>query len=172
MHENNIHLNTTGVEIERKYLIVCPDLSWLERQPGLRKIEIVQTYLLRQAQSSHRVRQWKENGESLYIETRKSGCGIRRTETERQLTEAEYHAALEHADPDRRPIVKTRYILPFDGQNFEIDIYPFSRDKAVMFAYAGEGNDDIVPPPQVRILQEVTGNLEYKNRTLAKRQSL
>ena len=167
MHENNIHLNTTGVEIERKYLIVCPDLSWLERQPGLRKIEIVQTYLLRQAQSSHRVRQWKENGESLYIETRKSGCGIRRTETERQLTEAEYHAALEHADPDRRPIVKTRYILPFDGQNFEIDIYPFWTRQAVMEIELESEDQPIRFPAGIRILREVTGDPNYTNSALA-----
>lgn len=93
-------------------------------------------------------------------------------DTERPISKKEYKKYLLEADPELQPVHKVKYRFNDRHQRFEIDIYPFSRDKAVMFAYAGEGNDDIVPPPQVRILQEVTGNLEYKNRTLAKRQSL
>ncbi len=167
MNENSIHLNTTGVEIERKYLIAYPDLSWLERQPGLRKIEIVQTYLFGTENQSRRVRQWTENGESLYIETRKSGKGIRRMETERQLTEAEYQSALEFADPNRRPIVKTRYILPFDGQSFEIDIYPFWKKQAVMEIELESEDQPIRFPDGIRILREVTGDPNYTNSALA-----
>lgn len=167
MNENTMHLNTTGVEIERKYLIAYPDLSWLERQPGIRKIEIVQTYLFGTENQSRRVRQWTENGESLYIETRKSGKGIRRTETECQLTEAEYQSAMAFADPERRPIVKTRYILPFDGQSFEIDIYPFWTRQAVMEIELESEDQPIRFPDGIRILREVTGDPNYTNSALA-----
>lgn len=167
MNENSIHLNTTGVEIERKYLIAYPDLDWLEQQPGLRRVEIVQTYLLSQSLSSRRVRQWMENGESIYIETRKSGKGIRRMETERQLTEAEYQTALAYADPNRRPIVKTRYILPYDSQNFEIDLYPFWRSQAVMEIELESEDQPIRFPEGIRILREVTGDPRYTNSALA-----
>ena len=74
MSENTAHLNTTGVEIERKYLIEYPDLPWLEQQPGVRRVEIVQTYLLGAEGETLRVRQWTEQGETVYIETCKSGC--------------------------------------------------------------------------------------------------
>ncbi len=168
MNENSIHLNTTGVEIERKYLIAYPDLNWLERQPGIRKIEIVQTYLFGSLGQSRRVRQWKENGESLYIETRKSGRGIRRTETERQLTEVEYLTALEDADPERRPIVKTRYILPFDGQSFEIDLYPFWTRQAVMEIELESEEQPIRFPAGIRVLREVTDDPNYTNSSLAR----
>lgn len=168
MNENSIHLNTTGVEIERKYLIAYPDLSWLERQPGLRKIEIVQTYLFGTENQSRRVRQWTENGESLYIETRKSGKGIRRTETERQLTEAEYRSALEDADPERRPIVKTRCILPYDGQSFEIDLYPFWTRQAVMEIELESVDQPIRFPEGIQILREVTDDPNYTNSSLAR----
>lgn len=168
MNENSIHLNTTGIEIERKYLIAYPDFSWLERQPGLRRVEIVQTYLLGREGETLRVRQWVENGESLFIETRKSGRGIRRTETERQLTAAAYRSALEHADPARRSIVKTRYILPYEGQNFEIDVYPFWTEQAVMEIELEHEDQPIRFPEGITILKEVTGDPGYTNSALAR----
>ena len=168
MNDSTIHLNTAGVEIERKFLIAYPDLAWLEAQPGVRRVEIVQTYLLSAAGDTLRVRSWTEHGASLYIETRKSGMGIRRTETERQLTEAEYHAALEQADPNRRPIVKTRYILPYDGQCFEIDLYPFWREQAVMELELEREDQPIRFPAAIKILREVTDDPAYTNASLAR----
>jgi hypothetical protein len=37
--------SSVPLEIERKFLIAFPSLSWLEQQPGARKVEIEQTYL-------------------------------------------------------------------------------------------------------------------------------
>ena len=168
MSEQSVHLNTSGVEIERKYLIEYPDLTWLERQPGLRRAEIVQTYLLSEEGETLRVRRWTERGESVYIETRKSGRGLRRTEQERQLTEEEYQEALQNADPDRRPIVKTRWCLPWDGQLVEIDVYPFWTEQAVMEIELEREDQPIRFPDQIRIIREVTGEKEYTNASLAR----
>ena len=40
------------LEIERKFLIEYPDPVWLERQPGSRRVEIIQTYLLSDGSST------------------------------------------------------------------------------------------------------------------------
>ena len=168
MSEHIAHLNTTGVEIERKYLIEYPDLTWLELQPGLRRAEIIQTYLLSEEGETLRVRRWTEQGESAYIETRKSGRGLRRTEQERQLTEEEYQAALQNADPDRQPIVKTRWCLPWDEQVFEIDVYPFWTEQAVMEIELEREDQPIRFPAGIRVIREVTGDPNYTNASLAR----
>jgi CYTH domain-containing protein len=36
------------------------------------------------------------------------------------------------ADPSCRPIRKTRYCLTYKNQYFEIDVYPFWNDKAII----------------------------------------
>ena len=171
MSEITAHLNTTGVEIERKYLIEYPDLPWLERQPGVRRAEIVQTYLLGAEGETLRVRQWTEQGETVYIETCKSGRGLRRIERERQLTEEEYQAALQNADPIRRPIVKTRWCLPCDGQVFEIDVYPFWTDQAVMEIELEREDQPVRFPDGIRVIREVTGDPNYTNASLARLRS-
>ena len=50
----------------------------------------------------------------------------------------------------------------------ELDIYPFSADKAVLYVYGGEAQ----LPPEIEIIKEVSGLAEYKNRALADRQEL
>ena len=69
------------------------------------------------------------------------------------------------------PVRKTKYRFNFEGKRFEIDVYPFSAEKAVMFVY-GVGLEQAALPPELEILKEVTGDADYKNRQLAKTQSL
>ena len=51
----------------------------------------------------------------------------------------------------------------------ELDVYPFSSDKAILFAY---GSDTGRLPPEIKILKDVTREAEYKNRALAGSQRL
>ena len=159
---------------KHKYLIAMPDMNQLVVNYGAVPFEMTQNYLvMTNPNIERRIRQQKNGSEQLYFYTEKHQMEDGAMwDTERPISKKEYKKYLLEADPELQPVHKVKYRFNDRHQRFEIDIYPFSRDKAVMFAYAGEGNDDIVPPPQVRILQEVTGNLEYKNRTLAKRQSL
>ena len=92
-------------------------------------------------------------------------------DTERPISYKEYKKYLLEADLELQPVHKVKYRFNLVRQRFEIDVYPFSREKAVMFAYASD-DGEIVPPPEIEILREVTGDPEYKNKTLAKRQSL
>ena len=58
------------LEIERKFLIEYPDPAWLEQQPGSRRVEIVQTYLLSDGSGSRRVRSWTESGRTTLYASR------------------------------------------------------------------------------------------------------
>ena len=72
------------------------------------------------------------------------------------------------ADPACRPIRKTRYCLTFDNQYFEIDIYPFWKDKAILEIELADESSEIRFPAQVKVIKEVTGDDSYKNASLAK----
>ena len=161
------------LEIERKFLIEYPDLAWLESLPNCSRVEIVQTYLRGRPGETARVRARGANGSFFYFKTSKrSITDVRRIEVEQRLTEDEYHRLLLDADPDRRPIRKTRYCLTHDGQYFEIDVYPFWSDRAIVEIELCDESDEIRFPAELKIIREVTGDPQYRNSALAARKDL
>lgn len=157
------------LEVERKYLIEYPDVAWLESQPSCHRIEIIQTYLNSESGNEVRVRQRGENGNYIYFRTEKRKVtDMKRVETERRLSQAEYLDLLMEADTTKRQIRKTRYCLTYENQYFEIDVYPFWDDKAIMEIELSDENAEIVFPDKIRIIKEVTDDDAYKNASLAK----
>lgn len=156
-------------EIERKYLIEYPDISWLENEPNCQRIEIIQTYLKSNADEEVRVRQRGCNGNYVYFKTvKKKVSDIKRVEVEKRLSQSEYLTLLMEADTTKRQIRKTRYCLTYKGQYFEIDIYPFWDDKAIAEIELSDENAEIVFPSQIKVIKEVTEDESYKNASLAK----
>lgn len=154
-------------EIERKYLIEYPDLDKLKAMPNCRKVEIIQTYL-KSDDGEVRIRQRGENGNYIYYETsKKTISGMKRVEIETRLTKDEYLQRLMDADPEKRPIRKDRYCLVEDNQYFEIDVYPFWDDKAIMEIELSDDNANIAFPDYIKVIREVTDEIEYKNASLA-----
>lgn len=74
------------------------------------------------------------------------------------------------ADPALQSVSKTKYRFVYDSCRFEIDVYPFSAERAVMFLYSDKPERST--PPEIEIISEVTGRPEYKNKQLAKTQLL
>lgn len=156
-------------EIERKFLIEYPDIQWLESNPNCRRIEIIQTYLKADSDREVRVRQRGSDGNYIYFKTTKLRVSdIKRVEIEERLTQKEYLRLLMEADTSKHQIRKTRYCLTFEGQYFEIDVYPFWNDKAVAEIELNDENADIVFPSQIKVIKEVTDDVNYKNSSLAK----
>lgn len=163
-------LGVTGpYEIERKFLIEYPDLSWLDNNPYCKRIEVIQTYLKSDAGEEVRVRQRGVNGSYVYFQTIKQEVsGAKRIETERRLSQVEYLRLLMEADTTKKQIRKTRYCLTYKNQYFEIDIYPFWNDKAIMEIELSDENAEIVFPEEIKIIKEVTDDDDYKNASLAR----
>ena len=156
-------------EIERKFLIEYPDLKWLESLPNCQKVQIIQTYLNSVEGEEVRVRQRGENGHFIYTKTIKRKVDdVKRVEIERRISQEEYVAALMDADTRRHPIRKDRYCLTYDNQYFEIDIYPFWKEKAIIEIELNNENDEIRFPKEIKVIKEVTEDGNYKNYSLAK----
>ncbi len=157
------------LEIERKFLIEYPDLDWLRSYPSARAVDIVQTYLTSEPGCERRVRKRGEKGNYIYLMTTKRKIsGMKRIETESRLTREEYESLLTERDPERREIQKTRYCLTYEGHYFEIDIFPFWSDKALAEIELSDENEEILLPPQLKLIKEVTHDDAYKNASLAK----
>lgn len=158
----------TPYEIERKFLIEYPDIAKLEADKNCGKVEIIQTYLKSNDDKEIRVRQRGNNGSYSYTKTiKKTINGLKRLETEKRLTQAEYINLLMDADTTKHQIRKTRYCLVYNNQYFEIDIYPFWNDVAIMEIELNNESQTIEFPPQIKIIKEVTDDIEYKNSNLA-----
>ena len=154
-------------EIERKFLIKYPDIKWLEK--NCKKLEIIQTYLISNDNEEIRVRQRGDNGNYIYSKTiKKSINNVKRIEFEKRLSKEEYLTLLMDSDTLKHPIRKTRYCLVYKNQYFEIDLYPFWDDKAIVEIELNDENQEIEFPKQLKIIEEVTNDKKYKNSELAK----
>lgn len=157
------------LEIERKFLIEYPDIDWLENSFNCKKIEIIQTYLKSGEKEEIRVRQRGLNGNYIYFKTIKRKVDeLKRIEIEKRLSKDEYLTLLMEADTEKRQIRKNRYCLMSNNQYFEIDVYPFWNDKAILEIELSDENAEIVFPEQLKIIKEVTDDDNYKNASLAK----
>ena len=156
-------------EIERKFLIEYPDLEWLESNPLCHRVDIDQTYLKSDPSEEIRVRRRGENGNYIYYETHKRSLnGMKRMSTETRLSKSEYRRLLKNADPNRRTIHKKRYCLTYDTQYFEIDVYPFWDDQAILEIELRDENTEIRFPENIHVIREVTDDPAFKNAALAK----
>ena len=151
-------------EIERKFLIEYPSLKTLENNPLCKKIEIIQTYLKAENGDEIRVRQRGEKGNYIYFQTvKKKISAVKGIELERRLSKEEYLALLMEADTGKHQIQKTRYCLTYENQYFEIDLYPFWKDKAIMEIELSDETESIKIPKFIRVIREVTDDEKYKN---------
>lgn len=82
----------------------------------------------------------------------------------RRLTQHEYLKLLMEADTTCRQIRKSRYCLTWENQYFEIDVYPFWQDKAIVEIELSREDAPITFPKQLKVIKDAS----YKNANLAK----
>ena len=80
----------------------------------------------------------------------------------------EYLERLMDADPERKPIRKDRYCLANGNQYFEIDIYPFWQDQAILEIELTDPDEEIRFQEFISLIREVTDDEAYQNASLAK----
>ena len=167
--QRELNALTADVECEYKFLITFPDTDALRQSPFAACAEIVQTYLIPTDNSTERVRMRERNGEILYTHTVKRRINDRSCEEiESEIPKSEYDALLGRADPEKKPVRKTRWCILHEGYYFELDIYPFWKDRAIVEIELSEETSTQLPfPPYFRVVREVTSDLRYKNVRLS-----
>lgn len=152
------------LEIERKYLIEYPDIKYLDSLKNCHKIEIEQIYCTKN-NKNFRLRKRGESGEYVYFKTEKTQLSkTKRIEIESRISKEEYK---ENDAYINGKIVKDRYCLVYGNKYFEIDVFPSWNDKALMEIELTDENEKYSLPDFIEVIEDVTGNTNYNNSTLA-----
>ena len=151
-----------------KYLIEYPDTALLDSLPNCRRADVIQTYLSSADGVERRIRQRGTDGHYVYYEIRKKVVGGKEAEMERRLAPGEYLRLLMEADPNKRSVRKTRYCLSENKCSYDIDIYPFWPDKAILKVSLSDPDAEIRIPSCVSVIREVTNEEEFNTNILAK----
>ena len=160
-------------EAWHKYLIAMPDVARLQKDYAASAIDMMQTYLVgTQPNVVRRIRQQRNGKEYLYFYTEKRYADKDAWETEKPITQKEYVQYLMEADTALHAVHKTKYRFCVDGRRFEIDIYPFSKDRAILRAELPQSEQSPELPQGITLVREVTGDPAYKNSRLARDQRL
>lgn len=156
-------------EVERKFLIKKPTSEELETLGCISKTNIIQTYLKSDdSKIERRVRQrgTKQDGFNFYY-TEKVDIGVgERLEQENKITPNEYISYLAEADTSLHQISKIRRCFIYDKKYYEMDIYPFNDEYAILEIELNDINEEINLPP-LTIVKEVTNDKAFKNYSLA-----
>ena len=155
------------LEIERKYLIAYPDTEAL--RPRCSAVyDMEQTYLLSAPGVTARVRRRVGEKEEFFHTEKERITARTHVERERTVTREEYEQLLTTRDPAAFTICKTRYCLPHEGFTFEIDVYPFWQNVAVMEVELEGEEQAFTLPEGITVLREVTEEPWMKNAALAR----
>ena len=164
-------LGEEKVEMKRKFLIEFPDIRELENNPFVRKVDIIQTYLKAPEGIEHRIRQSGEHDYYTFYETIRRTVDYQKLRLERRLTEERYMEMLAQADESFAPLHKTRYYFTYDRQYLMIDIYPFTKEQAVLEAIVPSEEEDVRIPPFVKVIREVTNEPSFKGKAVTENNS-
>lgn len=168
---NDMNTNdTTPLEIERRFLVRMPDLEALIRNHDATVTSILQTYLKSDTDGEvKRVRQRGRSGDYVfYVTTKRVLSSLVRTEEEAQLSAAEYLELLMTADTTLHQIRKDRYCFDSNDLLFELDVYPFWHDKAILEVELDNETQEISLPAFITVIKEVSDDASYSNHNMAK----
>ena len=76
---------------------------------------------------------------------------------------------MKNADPRMATVRKTRYEIPYNGKCFEVDVYPFEKDRAVMEIELNSEHEEFETPPFIKIIKEVTEDKAFSNKSIAEK---
>lgn len=170
-------MSPRGIEIERKFrLRAAPDDSVLAAHGAIAK-RIEQVYLgpgspdgVVDDGTAERVRRTElPDGTVTYRRTTKRRIGpFAFDEAEDEIGEVAWAEALRRADPDRRPVRKTRHVVVNGAQVLEIDVFDEPPDLVVVEVELAAEDEAVVLPDWLGEWREVTDDRRYLNVSLAR----
>ncbi len=159
-----------SMEIERKYIIKMPDITFLQSQPSYTKSEILQIYLPSKQGETHRIRRRTFADRNEHTETRKIRIDpISSEEIENEISAERFMSLQAKIQEGSRPINKLRHTFAYSEHIIEIDIYPEWTKSAIMEIELQNPNQKVQIPSFIEIICEVTGDKTYSNASMSRR---
>jgi CYTH domain-containing protein len=168
----------TQLEKERKFLVKLPK-SWADLGSLFEDLvdvkRITQTYLKPEpGEQAARVRKTVEgldgHTKTVFHYNQKEPTGETgvHKETERQISEKEYEKYLKKANSDKVAVEKTRFVINYQDQTFELDLFKGPlKGLAIMEIELKEMDETVELPPFLRVIKEVTKDKRFTNFALA-----
>lgn len=158
-----------GLEIERKYVIHMPDVIILREQENYTVSSILQIYLPSNKGETHRIRRRAYVDKTICTETRKIRIDkISATEIEGEISAKRFDELASARLEGTTPIEKTRHTFVYEGQLFEVDVYPQWKNTAIMETELDSRDREVKIPSFIEIVREVTGDRAYSNAAMSK----
>jgi adenylate cyclase len=148
-----------ATETERKFLVKGEFIHL-----AVRKISIIQLYLLKDPQKTIRIR-IADDKAFLTIKTPLTVESIARSEWEFQIPLKDANEIMQVCLPGK--VIKTRYLVPAGKHKFEVDVFHDKNEGLVIAEIELESENQQFDIPEF-IGEEVTGNPAYYNSNLAK----
>ena len=166
---NNYKVICMAIEIERKYIIRMPDIDKMRAFPEYSVSDILQIYIASESSVTHRVRARKSALGTVYTETKKVRIDkMSAHEQEREISQERFLLLSQSIKEGTVPINKVRHTFVFEGQLFEVDIYPEWKNTCILETELPSRESAVRFPDFIEILEEVTGNRAYSNAAMAK----
>lgn len=155
------------LEIEKKFLIKMPDLNWIIQNTNVKVAKISQTYLgLKKDGFGERVRKMTiDNVTKYYYTSKKSLSNMTRIEIENEIPKKKYYEYMARKGK-RATLYKVRYIISMNDLVYEIDVYPFWKETAILEIELEDEKQKYVIPDFIELIGDVTGNRDYSNSSL------
>ena len=158
----------SAIEIERKYVIEMPDLSFISDQPEYTESDILQIYLTSAKGETSRIRKRVFFDRVEYTKTTKIRIdAISSNEIESEISEGEFDLLALQIRDGSSALNKTRHTFSYLGNTIEIDIYPQWQRTAIMETELDSADKILDLPPFIKVIKEVTGDKSYSNSSMA-----
>ena len=162
-------VDLNNIEIERKYVIMKPDVELMKKLADYTVSEIEQVYLTSAPRITHRVRSRTFTDKTVYTETKKVRIdSISSYEDEAEISENEFLTLKKNIRPDTQPVLKVRHTFRFCDQLFEVDVYPQWKSTAIMETELSDAQTIVRMPDFIEIVREVTGDKNYSNASMSR----
>lgn len=157
------------IETYKKYLVKMPDLSRLEKESNFSKVDITRIYLLNEDNENERsILQRGQFGDYAFYYTEKRHFkGFDRIDVERRLTKNEYVSLIGQADTRLKQINKTRYCFVWNNKYYELDVFGFWNDKALLKIQLTDRDSVVEIPEFLEVIKDVSNDMSYTNYSLA-----
>lgn len=146
-------------EIERKFLVKGEFIHLAER-----KCEMVQRYLIKDAEKTIRIR-IKDQSAELTIKGSLKGSSLTRSEWNIPLAKTDAEEMMALCLPGL--VSKTRHYIPSGDHTFEVDVFHGANDGLIIAEIELNSETEIFEKP-AWLGEEVTGNPIYYNANLIK----
>ncbi len=157
------------IEAYKKFLVNMPDIARIEQESNFSKIEITRIYLLNEDNENERsiIQRGCFGDYAFYYMEKRHYKGFDRIDVERKLSKNEYVSLLGKADTRLKQINKTRYCFIWNSKYYELDVFPFWNDKALLKIQLTNKDCVVEIPEFLRVIKDVSDDMSYTNYSLA-----